>query len=126
MPADEFRQTFDGLKSVLAENTDGLKVQTDKPDDYCLHTQKPSPFPQHKGHGLYFAEVKIGKAYVSLHILPLYMNPPLVRLIPPELKKRMQGKACFNFKTPPDEQTQAQLRDLLAACLDDWRRKDWL
>ena len=30
--------------------------------------------------------------------MPVYINPKLLDGISPELKKRMQGKSCFNFK----------------------------
>jgi hypothetical protein len=56
------------------------------------------------GKGAMSGSVRVGKAYVSVHLLPLYMNPALNRNISPELKKRMQGKACFNFKTVPEKQ----------------------
>lgn len=39
----------------------------------------------------------MGKNYVSYHLMPVYMNPAMHERISPELKKRMQGKACFNF-----------------------------
>jgi len=30
--------------------------------------------------------------------MPVYINPKLLDGISPELKKRMQGKSCFNFE----------------------------
>jgi hypothetical protein len=30
--------------------------------------------------------------------MPVYMYPELLTDISPELRKRMQGKSCFNFK----------------------------
>jgi hypothetical protein len=30
--------------------------------------------------------------------MPVYMFPDMLKDISPELKKRMQGKSCFNFK----------------------------
>ena len=77
-----------------------MKVKADTPVEYTVVTKSASPFPQHKGEPLFFASVKIGKAYVSFHLLPLYMCPELNKGISPVLKKRMQGKACFNFKEP--------------------------
>jgi hypothetical protein len=32
--------------------------------------------------------------------MPVYVFPDLLDSTSPELKKRMQGKSCFNFKTP--------------------------
>ena len=41
--------------------------------------------------------------------MPVYVNPKLLGGISTELKKRMQGKSCFNFKT-----IDKQLMDELA------------
>ena len=35
---------------------------------------------------------------VSFYLMPVSMYPGLLETISPELKKRMQGKSCFNFK----------------------------
>ncbi|MCB0103018.1 MAG: hypothetical protein KDD74_13305, partial [Anaerolineales bacterium] len=48
---------------------------------------------------LFFASAQIKKNYVSFYLMPVYMYPDLLKNISPELKKRMQGKSCFNFKT---------------------------
>ena len=45
------------------------------------------------------AWVEIGKAYVSYHLLPVYVHPELLDSFSAQLKARMQGKSCFNFKT---------------------------
>jgi hypothetical protein len=75
---------------------------------------------------MWFAEVRLGKAYVSFHLMPLYMNPALTSTISPALKKRMQGKTCFNFKNPPDAGQLAELNRLTDAALKDWGEKKWL
>ena len=65
------------------------------------------------GRPLYFAGVKTGKNYVSYHVMPLYMKPDLMKVVPPALKKRMQGKSCFNF-TRVDEGLLQELAALTA------------
>jgi len=40
----------------------------------------------------------LGKNYVSFHLMSVYASPELLGKTSPELKKRMQGKSCFNFK----------------------------
>lgn len=86
-----------------------LAVQTDKPGNY--HLEAPSIL--HRKKPLYFAGVRTGKNYVSFHLLYLYFNPAAIDVIPPALKKRMQGKACFNFTTV-DEDCFAELGRLIA------------
>ncbi len=124
--ADNFAVVFAALKSLLAGYTERLSVKTDVAGEYTLETRVPSPFPQHKGHPLFFAQVKTGKAYVSLHLLPLYMCPKLTDTISPALKKRMQGKACFNFKAAPDAALVAEFEQLIAKSLEIWGGKGWL
>jgi hypothetical protein len=64
--------------------------------------------------GFYFGAVKIGKRYVSFHLMPVYVHPELLDDLSPELRKRMQGKSCFNF-TRPDDALFAELARLTAA-----------
>ena len=73
----DFSRIFAVLKPVMAEHKDRLAVQKDTSSEYSLVTKGPSPFPQHKGHPMWFGAVKLGKAYVSFHLMPLYMSPTL-------------------------------------------------
>ena len=122
----DFAAAFASLKSVLGKHANRLSVKADTPTEYTLVTKSPSPFPQHKGQPLFFASIRVGKAYVSFHLLPVYMCPGLNKSISPPLKKRMQGKACFNFKTGPDREVIAGLKHLTGAAIKDWREKKWL
>ena len=47
--------------------------------------------------------MQIKKNYVSYYLMPVYMFPDLLNDIPDNLKKRMQGKSCFNFTSLDDE-----------------------
>jgi hypothetical protein len=79
----DFPAVFASLKIVLAKHAQGLSVKTDTSSAYLLVGNCASPFPQRKGH---FGSLLVGKA----------------QTISPDLKKRMQGKTCFNFKTNPE------------------------
>jgi hypothetical protein len=119
----DFSRIFAALKLVMAEEKDRLAVQKDTPSEYSLITKGPSPFPQHKGQPMWFGAVKLGKAYVSFHLMPLYMSPTLKKEISPALKKRMQGKTCFNFTAVPDEALLADLKKVTAACAAAWDKQ---
>lgn len=121
-----YSAVFTALKPVFATAARRLAVKTDTATEYTLNTRSPSPFPQHKGQPLFFGSVRIGKAYVSLHLMPLYMNPALLLKISPDLMKRMTGKACFNFKSVPEKTLIAELKRLSGACLDQWKQQNWL
>jgi hypothetical protein len=122
----DFAAVFAGLKPVLAKYAKRLRVKAETENEYTLVTKSASPFPQHKGEGLYFGSVRLGKAYVSFHLMPLYMCPELTKSISPALKKRMQGKTCFNFKNGPEPELMAELKRLTEAGLKQWGEKQWL
>jgi hypothetical protein len=124
--AADFSAVFDALKSILAKHAKRLSVKADTATEYTLLTQSGSPFPQHKGQPMYFGSVRLGKAYVSFHLMPLYLTPELTDTISPALKKRMQGKTCFNFKADPDPDLAAELKRLTAAGIALWNKKKWL
>jgi hypothetical protein len=128
LPASEsnFAAVFAVLKPILAKHAKRLAVKADTSIEYTLVSKSPSPFAQHKGQPLYFGSVRLGKAYVSFHLVPLYMCPELTKTISPALKKRMQGKACFNFKTEPDRVLIADLKELTAAGFKQWSENKWV
>ena len=101
-------EVFSALRKLLEGSRGNLAVQTDRPGNYHLE----APFILHRKKPLYFAGVRTGKNYVSFHLLYLYFNPAAIKTIFPALKKRMQGKACFNFATV-DEECFAQLGQLI-------------
>jgi hypothetical protein len=119
----DFSGIFATLKPVMPEQEGRFAVQTDTSSEYSLVTKRPSPFPQHKGQPMWFGAVKLGEAYVSFHLMPLYMSPTLEKGLSSALKKRMQGKTCFNFKAVPDRELLADLKKLTAACAAAWDKQ---
>ncbi len=124
--ASDFELAFDQLKSVFASHLRQLAISEDTAAVYSVTCRTPSPFPQHKGQPMWFGSVRMGKAYVSFHLMPLYMNPPLMNAVSPGLKKRMQGKTCFNFKAAPEPQLLKELKQLVNAAMKDWASKGYL
>ncbi len=55
--------------------------------------------------------MNVRKNYVSYYLIGVYADPRLVESLSPELRKRMQGKSCFNFKEV-DEGLFAELSNL--------------
>jgi hypothetical protein len=121
-----YADVFQSLKRVLAEQRSRLAVSVNTTREYTLVTKSPSPYPQHTGKPLWFGAVKVGKAYVSYHLVALYMNPALSKTVSVGLKRRMQGKACFNFKVPPEPELLGELKRLTASAVDDWARQNLL
>lgn len=47
----------------------------------------------------YVAGTRPGKRYVSFYLMGVYARPELLDSMSPALRKRMQGKSCFNFSS---------------------------
>jgi hypothetical protein len=94
MASDEFLRIFDELRGILQPFEQRLALKTDTPDHYSLD----APFSEKWKRELFFGSAQIKKGYVSFHLFPVYMFPDLLEQAPASLKKRMQGKSCFNFK----------------------------
>ena len=116
-PAD-FDAVFARLRSILAPHARTLAANNDNPDYYYLETKAPL----YKGRPLFFAGVRKGKNYVSFHLMPVYAYPAMRQSISPALRKRMQGKACFNF-TAVDEELFEELRQLTAKGIEGFPEK---
>jgi hypothetical protein len=115
-PGKDFSAVFTALQKILKPYEKHLQVLPYKPEFYALVTR----LSVHKGKPFWFAAIRMGKSYVSYHFMPVYMNPAMQKRIPPELKKRMQGKACFNF-SEVDPALFRQLADLTAAGFEGYR-----
>ena len=111
-----FEEIFAALKPVLTPYAARLSVR-DNPGEYYLETKTAV----YKKRPMMFAAVRTGKAYVSFHLMPIYMNPKLQATISPELKKRMQGKSCFNF-TRVDPSHISELKKLTKAGFEEFKK----
>ena len=96
---DDFGATFLKLKEIFKPYESKLIVVHDTNSNYYLDT----PHVMKNKQRVFFGAVRIGKNYVSFHLMPVYSLTELQEKISPELKKRMQGKACFNFTTPDEK-----------------------
>ena len=117
----DFASVFAALKKVMAAHSAELHPTADEPRKYYLVTKSKS----WKGGPMYFGAVIAGKAYVSYHLMPLYIFPELKKSISVELKRRMQGKSCFNFRQH-DEALMTELGQLTRYGLEAYRSKGLL
>jgi hypothetical protein len=101
------------LRAMMLRAAPDMRPARDLPGD--LLTLAPWPHPRKPKEPMMFGMVRTGKAYVSYHLLPLYMNPTMQAKVPAALGKRQQGKACFNFKTV-EPALFAELEALTRAC----------
>jgi hypothetical protein len=102
----------DRLKAILAPYRDRLRVASDGPGGMSLE------LPEHAGQPWgYAAGTRLGKRYVSYYLMGVYGDERLAASISPELKRRMQGKSCFNFRKL-DEPLFRELESLTALSIE--------
>ena len=91
---DDFDAVFAALQKILKPYEKRTTVKEASGTSYTLLAGRD----EKKKRELWFASVAIHKSYVSYYLMPIYMNAALQAAVSPALRKRMQGKACFNFK----------------------------
>jgi len=73
----DFAAVFAGLQEILKPYEKHLHVLPYKPEFYTLVTR----LAVHKGKPVWFAAIRMGKNYVSYHLMPVYMNAALQKRI---------------------------------------------
>ncbi|HKZ74388.1 MAG TPA: hypothetical protein VJ011_10000 [Steroidobacteraceae bacterium] len=104
-----FSATFTRLRRILADYAARLTVVSDTAEGFHLDTRHIMP---NKGP-LFFGAVHVKKSFVSFHLMPVYVFPELLEGASSELRDRMHGKSCFNFKKL-DEPLAEELSELTA------------
>jgi hypothetical protein len=120
---DQFPAVYARLKALLTPYADRLKVVTD--DDNYYYLNAPKPHPQRPNEPLFFGAARIGKQYVSYYLMPVYVEPALLEGMSAGLKKRRQGKSCFNF-TRVDDALLAELEGLTARGFAMYVEQGWV
>jgi len=103
-----FDAVFDRLKGVLRPYAGDMHVHADNDTNYGLDMAPATD----RNPTTWFAAVRRGKRYVSIYLMPVYVEPSLLDGASPELRRRMQGKSCFNF-TQVDEPLIGELEGIL-------------
>lgn len=116
----DFGAVFHGLRSILAKHEPHLVVLHNRPDHYYLDTHTIGT----NKRAISFGGVRVGKTYVSYYLMPVYAGG-LAGKISAALKRHMQGKACFNFKSVDDD-LFAELDQLTCGCYEAWKGIGWV
>ena len=106
----DFRAVEARLREIFAPYRDQQTVSKEGPDGIYLE------LPGYEGNPWgYVGGTRVGKAYVSYYLMGAY-DGALRQQMSPELRKRMQGKTCFNF-TRVDERLLAELEEVTARAI---------
>jgi hypothetical protein len=126
----EFNSVFSRLRRILQSHSSALAVTEDAPERYCL-AGNIGPAAVRAWGGkvkrsmIPVAWVEIRKAYVSYHLMGIYGNAASRDGMSKELKARMQGKTCFNFKLV-DEELFKELDSLTAQTIAAFRKAEYI
>ena len=107
MAEDDFGRLFDRFKAMLAPYAEKMHVSDAAPGMYGVDMAPEGE----RDPSTWFAGTRLGKRYVSYYLMPIYVRPSLLDGISPELRRRMQGKSCFNL-SKVDETLLAELEAL--------------
>ncbi|MBC2668513.1 hypothetical protein ACFOON_07225 [Novosphingobium piscinae] len=92
----DLEPTFAALRALMLDAAADQVVASDQPGDLVLHGRATDP---RSGKPVWFGAVTLRARYVAYHLFPLYADPALGAALSPALKRRQQGKSCFNFAT---------------------------
>jgi hypothetical protein len=108
-PRADFAAVEQRLREILQPLRSRLVATSDGPGGLVLQI----PGLEGKPWG-YVAGIRPGKRYVSFYLMSVYASPEVAASMSPELRRRMQGKSCFNF-TSVDETLFAELARITEA-----------
>lgn len=92
---ETLQSVFDAFWQGMLRAEGGMDVATDEAGNLTLKTSWTEPS---KAEPAWFGAVQLKKSYVSCPLMPLYNIPSMREKVSPDLRKRMQGKSCFNFE----------------------------
>ena len=128
--ATGFDIVFARLKEILQKYSGPFTIKPDTSTKYGFYAQiGPATLKiwggKMKKPAMPVAWIETGKAYVSYHLMGVYGNTALLKGLSKELKARMQGKTCFNFKKV-DEKIFMELDSLTSRSIEDFRKSGFI
>ncbi|RLQ93855.1 hypothetical protein [Falsibacillus albus] len=119
---EQFSEVFQALRGILEQYEEGMEVKADNDESYYLDTRYTYSA---NNKPIFFGAAKINKNYVSYHLMPVYVCPELLDSVSSELRKKMQGKSCFNFKKV-EEGLFLELKELTVKGAEKFRQKQFI
>ena len=107
--SDDSTPLFERIRAMFRRHEAKAVVMHDEPGRYYLGTHEVRA---KDGYRTWLGGVEVKKNHVSAHLIPVYAHPELLAGASDPLKKRMQGKSCFNFKKM-DEELLTELETLV-------------
>ena len=108
----DLQPVHERLRAILEPYRSQFVVAKDGPEGMSLELPDYPNTPWG-----FAAATRLGRRYVSFYLMGVYGAPELLDTMSPELRRRMQGKSCFNFTTI-DEALLAELTELTARSIE--------
>ena len=127
LTAEDRKQIFDSIKSVLQKQCPPMVVCKDKEGVYELMGNKPVPYGSKKTivPGMYFSSVVARNDMVSFYFFPIYFHAPDFIDLIPTMAKCLKGKTCFNIKKREKVNTK-ELNALLKKGVAAWKKQGYM
>jgi hypothetical protein len=113
-------EVFAALKELWQPYAQRANVTRDDPTSYILEGE----FSDRWKRSMFLGGVRLGRAYISYYLMPIYTHPDLLENVSAELRKRLDGKSCFNFKRVEPELFE-QLAELTRSCMDVYQKEGY-
>ena len=126
----ELEPVFGRLRALLAAHASEFALAYDTSDRYGLEAPVGPATLRSWGGKLRTPKIPIGwveirNAYVSYHLIGVDGNSKLLARLSDSLRARMQGKACFNFRTL-DETPLREIERVTAEAFAGLRRAGFI
>jgi len=118
---EDFAAVYASLRAILEPYEPQLVVLSASEKGYSLYTSHIMK----NGQPMFFGAVQLHKNYVSYYLMPVYVCPKLQEGMSQALRKRMQGKSCFNFKHI-DTDLFAELAELTRAGFEQYQADGYI
>jgi hypothetical protein len=91
----------------------------DRLEPNVLYGMSTLRWPGTKAHD-FFGAVRVAPRHVALHLMPIGDREDLRDGLSPELRRRLKGKATFNFATL-DPALETELVEVVRRCFEAYR-----
>ncbi len=99
MRAAQLSEVFKALKPLLEKHRGNMEVAHDEKGNFYLYSHHILS----SGKPLFFGAVIMRQYYVSYHLMPVYLQPYLLKGVSRTLTQKMYGKSCFKFRKINDK-----------------------
>jgi len=116
---------FNQVKALMLPYQPPLVTRKNEPAYFDLWSEKDLVIEGRKRKEVFFAGLIIQKGYVGFYFMPVYAEPEVKVLFPPELLRLLKGKSCFHIKKL-DESLLKQIEDALRQGFEMYQRRGWV